>query len=151
MPRARREPSPPFCPNPDCDSHVSPQGWRFKKKGFFSRARRPRRVQRYLCQHCGRNFSRQTFSLTYWLKRPELLRPLFWRVLGCSGFRQIAREFGVQPLTVQRQVERLGRHCLLVHEELRPRGSPREPLVLDGFRTLESGHYWPFDPNLLVY
>ena len=150
MPRARQEPSPPFCPNPDCDSHVSPKGWRFKKKGFFSRARGPRRVQRYLCQHCGRNFSRQTFSLTYWLKRPELLRPLFWRVLGCSGFRQIAREFGVQPLTVQRQVERLGRHCLLVQEELRPRGSPREPLVLDGFRTLESGHYWPFDLNLLV-
>jgi hypothetical protein len=70
--------------------------------------------------------------------------------LSCSGLRQIARELGVRPLTVQRQVERLGRHCLLVHEALRPKGAPREPLVLDGFRTLESGHYWPFDLNLLV-
>ena len=150
MPRARQEPSPPFCPNPDCVSHTSPHGWRFKKKGFFARARGPRRVQRYLCQHCGRNFSTQTFLPTYWLKRPELLKPLFWRVLACSGLRQIAREFGVHPLTVQRQVERLGRHCLLVHEEFRPKGAPQEPLVLDGFRTLESGHYWPFDLNLLV-
>jgi hypothetical protein len=48
-----------------------------------------------------------------------------------------------------RQAERLGRHCLLFHESLRPQ-EPTERLVLDGFRTLESGHYWPFDANLLV-
>jgi len=150
MPRVRQEPPPPFCPTPDCDSHASPHGWRFKKKGFFARARGPRRVQRYLCQHCGRSFSTQTFSPTYWLRRPELLKSIFWRSLSCSGLRQIARELGVRPLTVQRQVERLGRHCLLVHEEHRPKNAPQEPLVLDGFRTLESGHYWPFDLNLLV-
>ncbi len=149
MPRPRRLPPPPFCPNPDCDSHTNPGRWRFKKKGFFLRSRGPRRVQRYLCQHCNRNFSSQTFVPTYWLKRPDLLRPLFWRVLACSGYRQIAREFGVHHATVQHQVERLGRHCLLVHEALRPR-APREPLVLDGFRTFESGQYWPFDLNLLV-
>jgi hypothetical protein len=103
-----------------------------------------------LCQRCGRNFSAQTFSPSYWLKRPDLLKPLFWRVLACSGFRQIARELGVHHRTVQRQVERLGRHCLLLHEDLRPTAAPQEPLVLDGFRTLESGHYWPFDLNLLV-
>jgi transposase-like protein len=127
---ARREPPPPFSPNPNCDSHSDTPGWRFKKEGIFRRARGPRRVQRYLCQHCGRNFSAETFSPTYGLKRPELLRPLFWRVLSCSGFRQIVREFGVHHLTVQRQVERLGRHCILVHEVLRPKGTPLEPLLL---------------------
>jgi hypothetical protein len=112
--------------------------------------RRPRRVQRYCCQHCGRTFSSQTFSTTYWLKRPALLRALFFRTLACSGNRQVAREFGVAHSTVQHQVERLGRHCLLLHEELRPSGTPDEELVLDGFRSLESGHYWPFDLNHLV-
>jgi transposase-like protein len=141
---------PPFCPYPGCDSHAGTQPWRFKKKGFYRRARGPRRVQRYLCQHCRRNFSSQTFSPTYWLKRPELLQPLFFRLLGCSGLRQIAREFGVAHTTLQHQAERLGRHCLLLHEELRPRGAPREPLVLDGFRSFEHGQYWPFDLNLLV-
>ena len=143
-------PRPPFCPNPGCDSHAGPGPWRFTKKGFFLRERRPRRVQRYRCQHCGRSFSSQTFSTTYWLKRPAFLRALFFRTVACSGNRQIARELGVSHTTIQRQVSRLARHCLLVHETLRPRGVPAEPLVLDGFRTLESGHYWPFDLNLLV-
>jgi transposase-like protein len=150
MQRAGSQRIPPFCPDPDCESHGNPGPWRFVKKGFFLCQRRPRRVQRYRCSHCGRYFSTQTFSSTYWLKRPELLRPLFFRTLACSAYRQIAREFGLAHSTVQRQVERLGRHCLLLHESLRPRGVPAEPLVLDGFRTLESGHYWPFDLNLLV-
>jgi hypothetical protein len=55
----------------------------------------------------------------------------------------------VAPSTLQRQAERLGRHCLLFHERFRP-VSPQEPLVLDGFRSFESGQYWPFDLNLLV-
>ena len=107
-------------------------------------------MQRYLCQHCGRNFSTQTFTPSYWLRRPGLLPPLFWRVLACSSYRQIAQEFGVSHTTVQHQVERLGRHCLLLHEQLRPRGAPCEPLVLDGFRSFEYGQYWPFDLNLVV-
>jgi hypothetical protein len=57
---------------------------------------------------------------------------------------------GVAHSTLQHQAERLGRHCLLFHERLRPRESPTEPLVLDGFRTFEHSQYWPFDLNLLV-
>jgi hypothetical protein len=106
-------------------------------------------VQRYLCRSCRRNFSSQTFSTSYWLKYPRLLRPLFHRLVGCSALRQIAREFGLAPSSVQRQSERLGRHCLLWLEALRPR-VPEEPLVLDGFRTFEHSQYWPFDLNLLV-
>jgi hypothetical protein len=46
--------------------------------------------------------------------------------------------------------DRLGRHCLLFHERARPRSCPREPLVLDGFRSFEHSQYWPMDLNLLV-
>jgi transposase-like protein len=141
---------PPFCPNPACDSHAMAGGWRYRRKGYFTRQAAPRRVQRYACRGCGRNFSSQTFATTYWLKRPHQLGALFHRLLGCSALRQIAREFGVAPSTVQRQSERLGRHCLLVLEEMRSRGAPREPLVLDGFRSFEHSQYWPFELNLLV-
>jgi biotin operon repressor len=72
------------------------------------------------------------------------------RVLGCSAYRQIAAELGVSHTTVLGQVQRLGRHCLLVHQALLPAGTPREPLVLDGFRSFESGQFWPFDLNLVV-
>ena len=107
-------------------------------------------MQRYACRSCGRNFSSQTFATTYWLKRPRLLAPLFHRLLGCSALRQVAREFGLSHNSVQRQSERLGRHCLLTLEALGPRGLPPEPVVLDGFRTFEHSQYWPFDLNLLV-
>ena len=150
MPRPLRSWRPPFCPNRDCDSHGAPGPWRWKRKGFYERLRGPRRVQRYVCRSCHRNFSSQTFSTSYWLKRPGLLAPLFHRLVGCSALRQIAREFGLAPSSVQRHSERLGRHCLLVLEELRPQAAPTEPLVLDGFRTFEHSQYWPFDLNLLV-
>jgi transposase-like protein len=141
---------PPFCPNAACDSHAAPGTWRFKKKGFYARERGPRLVQRYVCRTCRRNFSSQTFSTTYWLKHPRLLAPLFHRLVGCSALRQIARELGLTHASLQRQAERLGRHCLLVLEALRPRGAPAERLVLDGFRSFEHSQYWPFDLQLLV-
>ena len=150
MPRSRIPKPPPFCPNPSCDSRKKPGPWRYKKKGFFLRDQKPDRIQRYVCHHCGRNFSSQTFETSYWLRRPELLEPVFHRLLGCSALRQIARELQVSHSTIQRLSERLGRHCLLFHERLRPRGSPTEPLVLDGFRSFEHSQYWPMDLNLLV-
>ena len=55
---------------------------------------------------------------------PRLLGPLFHRLIGCSALRQIARELGLTHSSLQRQSERLGRHCLLVLEALRPRGAP---------------------------
>jgi len=150
MPRDPLSASPPFCPNSRCDSQKNPRPWRFKKKGFYLREQKPRRVQRYLCHHCGRNFSSQTFESSYWLRRPRLLEPVFYRLLSCSALRQIARELHVSHSTIQRLSEKLGRHCLLLHERLRPRGAPTEPLVLDGFRSFEHSQYWPMDLNLLV-
>jgi transposase-like protein len=122
---------------------VDPRGWRFSRKGFFVRATTPQRIQRYRCSHCHRSFSSQTFSTTYWLRRPDLPRQLFGRLLSCSAYRQIARDLGVSPTTVLRQAERLGRHCLLFHERLRPKRGPAEALVVDGFESFEYSQYTP--------
>jgi len=107
-------------------------------------------VQRYRCSHCRRSFSDQTFRTGYWLRRPDLLRPLFLRLVACSAFRQIAREFEVAPSTVTRLAARLGRHCLLFHERHRPHGPLREPLVLDGFISFEYSQYHPTAFHLLA-
>jgi hypothetical protein len=37
-----------------------------------------------------------------------------------------------------------------LNEQLRPTHCPREPIVLDGFRTFEHSQYWPMDLNLVV-
>ena len=150
MPRSSSSFTPPFCPNPNCNSRTSSQPWRYKKKGFFERDVRPRRVQRYICHHCHRYFSSQTFAVDYWLRRSDLLESTFHRLVSCSGLRQIARESGVSHSTVRHLTERLGRHCLLFHERMRPEKTPNEPLVLDGFRTFEHSQYWPMDINLLI-
>ena len=145
--------TPPHCPNPQCDSHQKSLGWRFKKAGFFRRERAPHRVQRYRCSRCDRNFSSQTFSTTYWLKRPDCLEPVFLAEVNGSGHRQIARQLSISHATVQRHVERLGRHCLLVHESLRSRARARiatEDCVLDGLGAFAGGQYWPFELTTVI-
>jgi transposase-like protein len=135
---------PPFCPNAACRYHRQDRElWRFRKAGFFTRKSDQRRVERRRCDACRRYFSSQTFSPTYWMKRPDLQRPVFWRLVGCSGYRQIAREFAVSPQTILTHAARLGRHALLFHEQNRPRGPIREPVALDSFQGFEWSQHHP--------
>jgi len=142
--------TPPFCPNPKCEFHRNPRGWRFKKNGTHLRRFDQRTIQRYRCHHCKRTFSTQTFSTTYWLKRPDLLEPILHGLLSCSAYRQIARSFSVSPSTIELQAARLGRHMQLFHEKSRPRTPPAEPIVLDGFETFEFSQYWITHLNTVV-
>jgi transposase-like protein len=142
---------PPHCPNPECHFHqqVSPD-WRYKRKGYFSRRCAPRRIQRFTCLCCGRNFSTQTFSTSYWQKRPDLMSRLFMTSVGSMCNRQIARAEHVAASTVQRQVSRLGRHCLLFHARQLQQIGPTPEIVVDGFETFEWSQYFPFHHNVAV-
>ncbi len=143
--------APPFCPNPDCPHHRPGAGpWRWRRDGTYRRRTAPIRIQRFQCCHCRRHFSSQTFRPTYWLKRPELLEPLFFRALACSALRQIAREVDASPSTLMGQLARLGRHCLLFSHCQRPRGPVAEPLVADGFQSFEFSQDHPFYLNLVA-
>src|SRR6185436_19573278 len=95
-------------------------------------------------------FSSQTFSTTYYLKRPELQLPFFFRVLACSGYRQIAREARCAPSTVMGQTARLVRHALLSLEHLRSGREPDEPIVIDGFESFAFSQYHPLHLNLAI-
>jgi transposase-like protein len=142
--------TPPHCPNPACPFHADPQGWRFKKNGHHWRLSDRSPVQRYRCSQCQRSFSSQTFSTRYWLKKPDLLLPVLHGLLSCAGYRQIARAQSVSPSTVALHANRLGRHMLLFHEQQRPKGAPREPIVLDGFESFELSQYWLTHLNTVV-
>src|SRR5262245_23145427 len=144
--------TPPHCPNPSCAFHRHSTAWRWIRFGFFARkGLEPRRIQRYRCLPCQRTFSSQTFSTSYWLHRPALLSRLFFGSLSCSGLRQMAHEALCSPTTVQRQLSRLGRHCLLFHHQRLQERPPRpEPWVLDGFESFEFSQYFPFHFQVLV-
>jgi len=142
--------TPPFCPRSDCHFHRSPTGWRWRRHGFFTRQASPHRIPRFRCGHCGHTFSAQTFSATYWLKRPDVLIPAAYAVLACSGHRQTARERHCAPNTVLRHVGRIGRQALLIQQELGQKDAIDEPVVIDGFESFAHSQYHPCYLNLVV-
>ena len=151
MPNTEAPQAPPFCPTEQCRFHLQDRHlWRFVRAGFFVRKNLPGRIQRWKCDTCRRYFSAQTFSTTYWLKRPDLLPSLWMRLVSGSGARQIAREFRVSPETVLRQAGRLGRHAMLFHRLRGPRGPIGEPIALDGFESFEYSQYYPTHFHLAV-
>jgi transposase-like protein len=153
MPRTTAAFVPPHCPRTDCAFHRCPTGWRWVRHGSFSRKCEPRHIPRFRCRHCGATFSAQTFSTTYYLKRPELLEPLCHRVLACSGYRQIAREARCVHSTLVRQDARLGRHAMLVLAEAGQVLASRqiaEPVVIDGFESFAASQYQPLHLHLCV-
>lgn len=142
---------PPFCPNPDCGFHrAGTHRWRFKRAGTYRRQVAPNRIRRFRCLHCGRYFSTQTFSVTYWLKTPRILPEVFRQTTSCAANRQIAHNLGVAPDTIDRALGRLGRHCLLVHQELWRGRPPAGPVAIDGFETFEWSQFYPFHVNVAV-
>ena len=127
---------PPHCPWPACAAHHRFR-FRFSRQGDYRRKSDPsRRIPRFRCLECGRRFSRQTFSVTYYLKRPGLLIPVAAGLVAGSAHRQLARSLGCAPSTVTRLSARIGRHAFLFHESaLRSLSHLNEPIVLDHFES----------------
>lgn len=148
VPVERTAPSefrPLFCPSATCGDHVLPRTrrYRYVRNGFYERLCDRKRIQRYRCKRCKTGFSQQTFSVTYCMKRPELLpRVANWLASG-APLRRIARSHNglwsgrpCHPSTIPRLARRIGSQCLLVHEELRRSLPPiAEPIVSDHFGT----------------
>jgi transposase-like protein len=126
---------PPFCPWPECPAHRVP-GRGFQRFGAYRRSNDPRRIPRFRCRDCHRTCSRQTFSTTYYLKRPSLLVAVASGLAACSAHRQIARSTHCAKTTVTRIAERLGRHAILFQFRcLRNLPHLTEPIVHDHFET----------------
>lgn len=112
IPARRFKPS--FCPWKDCLSHRW-DSFRYVKNGYYSRKGDCRRIQRFRCKICKGGFSQQTFSGTYYLKKPKLLKQIAAALVACGATRQIARSLGCSHTTVVHQANRIGRYALLLH------------------------------------
>lgn len=143
--------APPHCPNPNCFYfNASSREWPCKRKGFYTRQSSPNRIQRFTCLACGRHFSTQTFSTTYWQKRSDLIPDIVMCVVGCMANRQVARALRCSPETVAHQIARLGRHCLLIQARDLTRIPELDEIAVDGFETYEWSQYFPFHHNVAV-
>ncbi len=134
---------PPCCPNPRCPHHHQSRHWRWRRIGSFRRKSDRERVARFRCARCGRSFSAQTFSTTYWLRRRDLLVEIARLSVSCASLRQIARHLAIAHTTVARHLARLGRHAMLFHRA-QLQGKPlSEPIAFDGFETFEFSQFFP--------
>ena len=97
-----------------------------------------RTIPRFRCNTCRRTFSQQTFSCTYYLKKPKLLGQIAAGLVACGAARQIARTLGCSHTTVVHQANRIGRHSLLLHAlALKQMGYLKETLVFDHAETFQ--------------
>jgi len=128
---------PPHCPWSDCPAHLDRRRFRWIRAGSYRIQSDPRRRQpRFRCKCCDRTFSRRSFCCEYYLKRPELLRPVAAGLVAGSAHRQIARTHGCAPSTVTRLAARIGRHALLLQAlALGQLDALDEPVVVDHFET----------------
>lgn len=148
VPVERTPPSdfrPRFCPSSDCQDHRlgRSERYRYVRNGFYRRKCDRRRIQRFRCKRCKVGFSQQTFSVTYCMKRPDLLLPVAKWIASGAPLRRIARSLDdsraglpCHPSTVARISRRVGSQCLLVHEQsLQSLPAIDEPIVSDHFET----------------
>ena len=137
---------PRFCPWPACPEHQRNSGRLPVRLHGTYLSRHGRRIPRFLCMRCRRTFSQSSFSLLYYLKRPELLRPVAALLQAGAAHRQIARSIFCAASTVTRLSARLGRHAILLHAHALAAlpGPLAEPVVLDHFEVFEFTQDYPF-------
>jgi len=143
---------PSFCPRKDCPEHLrTTPGYRFTIHAYY-KLKNGRTYPRFRCSTCKSSYSIKAFSPNYYLKRPELLPRIAAQLQACSAHRQISRSLGCAPSTVTRMTERLGRHCMLLHERALQaiEGTLDEPVVFDHFVTFEFSQDLPFGVGTAV-
>jgi transposase-like protein len=132
---------PRFCPNPSCPSHRG-QPFRFHRRGTFRRACDGQSVPRFQCLTCRKGFSRQTFCVNYYLKRPELDVRAAWSFVSKTTLRQAARSLGCRRETVELRLRRFGFQGWAYHARqlvrIIERGGLEGAFQLDELETFEA-------------
>ena len=141
---------PPHCPNPECDHYRNePHGRWYRKLSPYT-TKTFGSVPRFLCTHCHKSFSSQTFSIDYYAKK-LLPYPLIHNQINAgSGIRNLARGFHVSPRTIRNRINRLARNAILIHEELLYQLGFTEDFVADGFESFCVSQYFPDNYHILV-
>ena len=75
---------------------------------------------------------------------------IIMKTTGGMANRQIARDLKVSPETINRHVARLGRHCLLFHQQMMRTSPPVKEIVIDGFESFEYSQYYPIHHHVAV-
>jgi hypothetical protein len=144
--------TPPFCANPACihhfhdtqDPYTDFQCWGWYETAAFGA------VRRFRCRNCGKTFSRQTFSVDYWLKRVYNYENIIERLASCSSLRAMGRALRVASKSVSNRIGRAARQALALESRLSTTRRPSEDLAADGFESFCVSQFFPNNIHLLV-
>jgi len=96
-----------YCPNPECSSFGQEEDCQLERHAYYG----PNRTTQYLCRACGKTFSETKGTFFYRLRTPrEKILTALAMVAEGGGIRATGRAMGVDKDTIQRWVERAGKH-----------------------------------------
>lgn len=139
--------SPPYCPNSGCRWHsqvVCAAEGRFIRHGSRPVTRYPYFTRRFICKSCGAVFSDSVFYLFYRDRTEPTYERIFQSHVKGQSRRDLARELGCSPDTIQRRFQELARQGLLI-QAAKTRGIQiDESVAYDGVENFAGSQ---FDPN----
>ena len=96
-----------YCPNPTCPQFGQADDHQLERHAYYGSKRRAI----YLCRACGKTFSQRRGTFFFGLQTPrqQVLQALAM-VTEHGGIRATARATGFDKDTIQRWVDRAGRH-----------------------------------------
>lgn len=140
----------PFCPNPRCRWHKeAPEGKWAKAKGFYT-TKAFGRIQRFQCRACHTTFSSQTFSLSYYVKRPIPLPDVLGRITSGESLRAISRNLSVSLRLVTNRIDRLARQAIGLHAQALSARVSTDDICIDGFVSFDGSQYFPSEIPIAI-
>ena len=128
---------PPRCPREDCPNHTAPEGRWFVRKNTYWPLCQPRPLKRYLCKGCNRTFSRQSFRMDRWDKKPWL-NPRVLEDLGSGlGLRETARRLKMGREALTQKSRKIAHHCKHLHRNMLGRIELGSGFMMDEAVTFE--------------
>jgi transposase-like protein len=132
------------CPNNCCSNIV--------KNGFFFRTSDSRKIQRYRCQLCRKQFSQATNSLCYLQKKRRVNELVFKLLASGVSMRRCALILNIHRTTVKRKLNFLARRARqnqkILLDSLKER--PVSHLQFDDLITIEHTKLKPLSVSIAV-
>ena len=129
---------PPRCPNSRCAMHRDPEPRFYVRNGHYEPKCRAHPVPRFVCKHCRRGFSRQTFRMDYRDHKPELNRVLFDWLCAGVGLRRASLSLSLSLRCTELKFRKIARHLRHLNKNLRKPLPPDAVFQLDELETFET-------------
>jgi transposase-like protein len=143
--------TPPFCPNPWCPFHrlkLNRYRWNYRDGVHHTQAFGS--VPRFTCRFCHAHFSRQSFRMDYYVKRPVSYFSLITLLCNSFSIRAIGRSCGLSCDSVTNRIHRLSRQCIALHTYILELQPTQEDLCVDELRSFTRSPSFPYTLSFLV-